>query len=136
MRVVLDTNVLLSALITPAGPADQVYRAWRGGVFDLASSEEQLVELRRVSRRPELRALLRPAEAGRLINLVRHLAVIVDPVPKVVLSADPLDDFLLGTALGAGAQYLVSGDKGGLLALRRIGTTRIVSVRQFLREIG
>jgi putative PIN family toxin of toxin-antitoxin system len=135
LRVVLDTNVLLSALITPAGPADRIYRAWRGGAFDLASSEVQLDELRRVSRRPELRTLLRPAEAGRLVNLVRHLAILVDPLPDVAASTDPDDDFLLATAVGGAAQYLVSGDKSGLLALKRIGGTRIVSVRQFLREI-
>ncbi len=136
MRVVLDTNVLLSALISPSGAAVRVYRAWRAGAFDLASCELQLAEMRRVTRRASVRDLIRPVEAGRLVNLLRHLAIIVDPLPKVTASPDPWDDFLLATACGAGADYLVTGDKGGLLALGRFGRTRIVTIRQFLNEIA
>jgi len=52
MRVVLDTNILLSALITRGTPPDQLYEEWRHGRFDLAPAERQLEELNRVSRRP------------------------------------------------------------------------------------
>lgn len=136
MRAVLDTNVRLSAPISPSGAADRIYKAWRAGDFDLASCELQLAEMRRVTRRPAMRDLIKPAEAGRLINLVRHLAIMVDPLPKVSASPDPWDDFLLATARGAGADYLVTGDKGDLLALGRFGRTRIVTIRQFLNEIA
>jgi putative PIN family toxin of toxin-antitoxin system len=135
MRVVLDTNVLISALITPTGAADRVYRAWRAGDFDLASCEHQIAEMRRVTRRPAMRDLIKPAEAGRLVNLVRHLAIMIDSLPDVDASPDPWDNFLLATALGARADYLVTGNKGGLLALARLGRTRIVTVRQFLRQL-
>jgi predicted nucleic acid-binding protein len=66
MRVVLDTNVLISALISPSGAADRVYKSWRAGTFDLVSCEEQLAEMRRVTRRPSMRSLIKPAEAGRV----------------------------------------------------------------------
>ena len=134
MRVVLDANVLISALISPAGPANRVYESWRAGDFDLVSCDEQLAELRRVTRRPTMRDLVKPAEAGRLVNLVRHLAIMADPLPKVNVSSDPSDNFLLAAALAARADYLVTGDKDGLLALARIGQTRIVTVRQFMFE--
>jgi putative PIN family toxin of toxin-antitoxin system len=134
MRVVVDTNVLISALINPSGPADRVYRAWRAGDFDLASCELQLAELRRVTRRSMVRDLIKSSEAGRLVNLIRHLAIMVDPLPNVTASPDPWDDFLLATTLGARADYLVTGDKGGLLALGRFGRAHIVTIRQFLRE--
>lgn len=132
MRVVLDTNVLISALISPSGAADRIYRGWRAGNFDLVSCEQQLEEVRRVTRRPALRSLIRPAEAGRLVKLVRHLAIMVDPLPGVNASPDPWDNFLLATALRSRADYLVTGDQKDLLALVHFGRTRIVTVRQFL----
>lgn len=52
MRVILDTNVLLGVLISPHGPPDVIYRAWRAAKFDLVTSTAQLDELRRVSRYP------------------------------------------------------------------------------------
>lgn len=55
MRVVLDTNVLVSALISPLGPSDRLYQEWRNGIFDLITSEEQLEEFRRVTRYPHIR---------------------------------------------------------------------------------
>lgn len=134
MRVVLDTNVLISALISPSGAADRICKGWRAGDFDLASCEQQLVEMRRVTRRPAMRDLIKATEAGRLVNLVRRLAIMIDPLPEVSASPDPWDNFLLATALGSRADYLVTGDKGGLLALVRFGRTRIVTVRQFLRQ--
>jgi hypothetical protein len=136
MRVVLDTNVLISALISPSGPADLVYRAWRSGAFDLASCEEQLGEMRRVTRRPAVRNLIKSTEAGRLINQVRHLAMLIDAIPEVDASPDPWDNFIIALALSARADYLVTGDKSGLLALTHFGRTRIVTVRQFLKQLA
>jgi predicted nucleic acid-binding protein len=49
MRVILDTNVLLGALISPDGPPDEIYRAWRAARFELVTSVLQLDELRRAS---------------------------------------------------------------------------------------
>ena len=83
MRVVLDTNILLSALITRGTPPDQLYEAWRHGRFDLASAEQQLAELNRFSRRPFFLARLKPSEIGRMINDIRRLAVMCDPLPSV-----------------------------------------------------
>ena len=134
MRVVLDTNVLLSAPISASGPANKVYEKWRAGEFALVSSEPQLAEIRHVTRRPAIRELIKPAEAGRLINLARHLAVIVEPLPVPATSPDPWDDFLLAIARTGRADYLVTGDKAGLLLLKRFGQTRIVTIRQFLNK--
>ena len=58
MRVILDTNVLLGALISPHGPPDAIYRAWRAARFELVTSRAQLDELRRVSRYPKLKTIL------------------------------------------------------------------------------
>jgi hypothetical protein len=61
MRVVLDTNILFSALISPHGAPDLIYRAWRAGRFEVITAQIQLDEIRRASRYPKLQAVLQPA---------------------------------------------------------------------------
>jgi hypothetical protein len=56
-------------------------------------------------------------------------------LPKVEISPDPADNFLLGIAQAAGADFLVSGDKDGLLKIGRHRKTRIVSVADFVSEL-
>ena len=58
MRVVLDTNVFLSALISKKGFPDLVYQAWRAGSFQVVTSHEQLEEIKRVSRYPKIKSLI------------------------------------------------------------------------------
>jgi uncharacterized protein len=130
MRVVLDTNILLSALITRGTPPDQLYEAWRHGRFDLASAEQQLEELNRVSRRPFFLTKLKPSEIGRMINDIRRLAVMCDLLPSVTLSPD---DFLLAVAQVAGADYLVTGDKNDLLILKSHGCAQITTARELVQ---
>lgn len=90
MRLVIDTNVLVSALLSgPSLPA-RLIELWREGGFDLLTSAEQLDELMRVTRYPKIRARLPPALAGRLINDLRAAAtVMTDHLPAVSVSADP-----------------------------------------------
>lgn len=133
MRVVLDTNILLSALITRGTPPDQLYEEWRHGRFDLATAEQQLEELNRVSRRPFFLARLKPNEIGRMVNDIRRLALMCDPLPPVTISPDPDDDFLLAVAQAAVADYLVTGDKNDLLSLKSHGCTRIVTARELVQ---
>jgi putative PIN family toxin of toxin-antitoxin system len=92
----------------------------------------QLDELMRVARYPKIRARLKPALAGRLINDLREVAVMVEALPPVDISPDPYDNYLLAIASGGDADYLVTGDKSDLLALRHHDKTKIVSVRDFI----
>ncbi len=134
MRLVVDTDALISALLVPNSLAAQLITLWREGRFDLLTAAEQLDELRRVTRYPNIRERLTPALAGRLINELREVAVLVRDLPEVVLCADPNDDYLLAQA-GA-ADWLVTGDKRDLLGLQVHGRARIVTVRMFLSSIG
>lgn len=133
MRVVLDTNILLSALMVRGTPPDRLYEAWRHGRFQLACAELQLDELKRVARRPFFRERLTASELGRMVNDIRRLSVMCDPLPDVLASPDPNDDFLLAIAQAADADYLVTGDKSGLLALGSHGRARIVSARTMVQ---
>ena len=132
MRVVIDTGILIAALITKGTPPDRIYQAWRKRRFELLSSEWQLEEFRRVSRYPKLRKYLKPVEAGNLINGLRHQALLLMDLPDVDLSKDPDDNPLLAIAIAGEADYLVSGDKRDVLALKKVNKSRIITARRFL----
>jgi putative PIN family toxin of toxin-antitoxin system len=136
MRVVLDTNILLSALINRHGTPAQLITGWRERRYDLITSAEQLIELGDVARRPVLRARIVPATVGRLIRDLRKLAEVLTRLHAVERSADPADNFLLAMAEAGNANYLVSGDRRGVLALGTHGITQIVRARDFLEVLG
>lgn len=136
MRVILDTNVLVSALLVAGSVPALLLDAWFDGRFTLLTSEEQLEELRRVTRYPRIRAYLDPATAGSLVNDLRQFAEVLRDLPAVEVSADPSDNFLLAMAEAGQADYLVTADKRGVLALKRHGTTRIVAAKRFLDVLG
>jgi hypothetical protein len=136
VRVILDTNILVAALISPSGPPAAILQAFLDERFTLVTCEPQLEELRRVTRETELRKRVKPAEAGTLVNELRALALIPTRLPRIERSSDPHDDFLLALAEAADADYLVTGDKSGLLALRKHRRTRIVASRRFSELLG
>jgi uncharacterized protein len=126
MRVVLDTNILVSALIAPAGNPAAIYNAWEQGKFTLLTCAEHLDELRATLQKPRVAELIKPYKAGRLVNQIKKLAEDVGQLPQVKRSPDPGDNFLLALAEAGNAGYLVTGDKSGLLALATHKSTRII----------
>lgn len=136
MRLVIDTNVLISALLASTSLPAQLIVLWREGRFELLTSAKQLDELARVTRYPKIRERLAPALAGRLVNELRDLAVPVTKLPMITASTDPNDNFLLAMATAGAAEFLVTGDKRDLLALKRHDGTRIVTAREFLALSG
>jgi len=132
MRVIVDTNVLLSALINPHGAPAKLIDAWRAGRFKLITSAEQLLEVGAVARRPMLREMIVPARVGAFINDLRELADVLVRLPTLDRSVDPADNFLLGMAEAGKADYLVSGDKRHVLVLGEHRSTRIVTTRKML----
>jgi uncharacterized protein len=132
MRVVIDTNILISALLSVSSPPARLIGLWRQGNFDLLFADEQMQELMRVTRYPKIRQRLSPALAGRLINEVRDLAVMVAPLPFVSISPDPFDNYLLAIASAGHADYVITGDKRDLLIFDVFDGAKIVTVRDFL----
>lgn len=133
MRVVLDTNTLIAALITSGTPPDQLYQAWRKKRFVLITSHWQLEEFRRASRYEKLHKFIKPTAAGELVNGLRREAWVLGKLPKVDISKDADDNPVLAMAIAGNADYLVSGDIRGILTLKKVGSTRIVTAREFLK---
>jgi uncharacterized protein len=131
MRVVLDTNIFVSALLIRTGPPAAIYEAWRVGRFELLTCEQQLEELLTTLRKPTLAERIKPYKAGRLVNEIRQFAEMIGSLPRVKRSSDPADDFLLGLCEAGKADYLVTGDKSGLLSFARHKSTPIISARNF-----
>lgn len=137
MRVILDTNVLLGALISPHGTPDVIYRAWRAARFDLVTSTAQLDESRRVSRYPKLKTILPAHRVGAMVNNMQRAIVLgtLPPLPDGMDLKDPNDTFLLAMAPASEADYLVTGDRrAGLLQRGIVGCTRIVAPATFCAE--
>lgn len=130
MRVVLDTNIFLSALLSGRGPPATIVDAWRAGRFELVSSVDQINEFKRVTRYPKLRPYLPRGAVGLVVNGLRTAEVLLKRVPGGATAPDPDDDYLIAMAIATGAHFLVSGDRN-VLSIRRIGPTRIVSAQRF-----
>ena len=121
LRVVLDTNVLLSGIAYPAGVPGKILAAWRHGSVDVLLSTHILEELRRVLPRLTHRHGLTLAEMDDLIDILSIQAEVVEPLPSTEPALRDVDDQpVLGTLLAAlnspDVTYLITGDND-LLAL-------------------
>lgn len=92
MRVVLDTNILVSALMVQSGNPAAIYGAWQEGYFTLLTCAEHLDELRATLQKPRVAERIKPYTAGRLVNEIKELAEVIGSLPRVERSPDPADD--------------------------------------------
>lgn len=117
VRVVLDTNVVLSALVFGGGAAGQVRRAWQRGLLLPLASTATVQELVRVLSYPKFR--LSQAEQEELLaDYLPHTEIvrIPKPPPQVPACRDVFDEPFMHLAMAGKAQVLVSGDRD-LLAI-------------------
>ena len=136
MRVVLDTNVLVSALLSSAGPPGQLLSAVKRGDLALVTSEYQLDELREVLGREKLRRYIRPDEARDLIDNLETTGSLVRELPECDLSPDPADNPIPATAIAGNADLIVSGDKADMLALGHADDIEIVDPTKALARLS
>ena len=133
--MVLDTNVVVSALLWNGAPKRLLRVGHLEGILIFTSTPllEELTETLSKSKfERKIAASLHPID--RLVELYSKLAVVVRPVSVPRLAPDPDDDVVIGTALAAKADLLVTGDRA-LLSVERYEGGRIVSVSEALQAV-
>lgn len=136
-RVVLDTNVIASGVITPAGPPGAILLAWKERRLDLVVSPALLREVADILNRPKLArtyGLTADAVSGVLL-LLRSQAICTSGTLAIPRTArDPRDDHILACAVEGHADYIVSGDDD-LLSLGRHADIPIVRPGTYVRVL-
>jgi putative PIN family toxin of toxin-antitoxin system len=129
VRVVIDTNVLLSGLLF-GGTSERIRDLWVSGRLVPLLSRETFAEFRRVLAYPKFR--LTPAEITMIVEeeLLPYAEVIAATVDASGVCRDPHDDKFLSLAASGRADYLITGDQD-LLVLRSFKNVRIVTLSEF-----
>jgi len=135
MKVVLDTNVLISALIKEGKPRQLLFRLIKSK-HDLITSEEILEELAITASEPRIQKYVTQQDIADFLRDVATASKIVEVKSKFnIVKEDHDDDTILSAAFDSRASYMVSGDRH-LLEMGRFRRTRIVTVDEMLRLLG
>jgi uncharacterized protein len=136
VRIVLDTNIYISALLSAQGATAKLVNAWLNDKFVLITSEEQLNELTRAANYDRLRPRIGREQAEELIETLSATALLVIPSENVNLSRDPDDNRIIATAMAGKANYLVTGDKRDLLSLKSAQSIPVITPRAMLELLN
>jgi len=126
MRIILDTNVLLSGLLISQGAPAKLLDSWERKLFTLVACDALIAELRDIAGRPFFRARLRASAAELLAAGLRDFSFFCPELPSSPIAPDPKDSYLLALAEASAAEFLVTGDKK-LQSLGHHKSTRIIS---------
>lgn len=132
IRVVFDTNVIVSAYLTEGGLAAKALRLALTGHFAMYISEPILAEYEGVLFRKKFRASSERVEY--FLSQLREASAIVQPHRRLAVSPNAADNRFLECADAAGADYLITGNKRHFP--KRWGKTKIVNARELLEIIG
>ena len=135
-KIVLDTNILISSLISKKSFPYLLYQGWRRKEFTLITSEEQLQELKQVLQYPKLRKFINQDEARILVSALQDFTVTVADLPEVNYSKDSDDNLIIATAIAGKADLIVTGHKGDLLILKTVENISIVTASDAVSIIG
>ena len=129
MKVVVDTNVLVSGLLTPFGPPATIVRLIVAGQLNLCYDARIVGEYTEVLTRQSFP--FAPDEVAALTAQIEATGVLASPVPLAQRLLDPDDEPFLEVAIAADAEFLVTGNGGHFPPDRRCGV-RVVSPREFI----
>ena len=134
LRLVADTNILLSGIFYENGNEAQILRLFLDDKAILLASLDTLEELREALTRPKFK--LTPAESLALFQMVLSRSEILLTLEEAAGKCRDKDDQkFLDLAQSGSADYLVTGDRD-LLDMQRVGTTRILTSAQLIRQLG
>lgn len=132
LKIVLDTNILISFLITRQ--FDKLDDKILSGKFKLLFSNELFEEFIAVSQRPKFRRFFSKSDVESLLSLLLDYGILIKTFSELKLCRDSEDNFLLNLSLDGEANYLITGDKD-LLDLKMIGNAKIITMPDFLSII-
>ena len=128
MKIVLDTNVLISGIFFSGSPY-QILKAWREGKIKIIASEEILSEYQRVAE--ELSRQFPSVDIDRILELITIHAELVDASDfQVTICEDPDDNKFIACALASKSKTIVSGDKH-LINITGYKGIQVVKPREF-----
>jgi len=136
MRVVLDTNVVISATLIQGGKEDQILRAWQHRAIESVFSPQILEEVGRALFYEKLQKFrwMTEEEITMLLQRLAQESLLVPGRVTVAASRDPEDNKFLAAAIEGEARYVVSGDRD-LLDLKTYRGVRIVTPAAFLQAL-
>ncbi len=136
MRVVVDTGILVSALIRPIGMIGDILHALRDGRFTAVYSTSMMLEVTDVLSRPKIQEKyhVQPDDITAMINLVRLRGELVIPKQTVTACRDPKDNKFLEAALAGEADSIVTGDND-LLVLHPFESVSILRPVELLAKL-
>ena len=137
MRVVLDTSILVRALIKPSGSVGPVLEALRDGRYLALYSDPILEEIVDVLTRPRMRDKygITDDDVETLLRLILVRGEALQPANSLSICRDPKDDKFLEVAVDGGADVIVTGNND-LLVLDPYEGIPIISPADFLRRLG
>jgi putative PIN family toxin of toxin-antitoxin system len=137
VRLVLDVNVLVSAVISVGGNPGKTLDLWEQEQFDLIVSPPILEELEHVIHYPRIQQKYRLPEeyVEKFLGLIGNQAIVTNPSKKLnVIEKDPSDNRYLDCAKEGNASYIVTGDKH-LLDLKEYDGIVILTATGFLATL-
>ncbi len=134
IKAVVDANVWVSALLNP-GTARQIAHCLQTYQFQLVCSEQLVLELVHVLRRPKIAITVSKDTTNDFIGLLENTALFVKIEQIPTVSRDPKDNVYLACAAVGNCDFLVTGDND-LLVLKTYGTTKIVTPAEFLAALS
>ncbi|GAB4000977.1 putative toxin-antitoxin system toxin component, PIN family [Spirosoma daeguense] len=135
MRIVIDTNDFISALIGKKH-REKLKKVLERADIELFADHNLLTELSDVAYRDKFRKYVTPAEIALFLEVVRVRLTIIEPTTVVADSPDPDDNYLLALAIDAQAEYLITGNKIDLLDLSPYRGIKITRLQSFLDNLG
>ena len=131
MRLVIDTNLFVSAAIHSRS-REQLDRVLLNPALIILVDTTLMDELNEVIHRPKFNRYITDLQIDNFLDLLFERCLFVHTTSIVKASPDPKDDFLLALCLDNQADYLLTGNKNDLLALRQFGVTQILTLSEFL----
>ncbi len=132
LKVVLDTNVFISAMLHPDGVCGNIIRAWEHRAFVVLYNFELLEEIKLVCAYPRLKKRLKRNRIGALVNQLHSDGLYIKGNRTWRESKDPKDNFLIAIVEQGHADALVSSDNIGVLELKTLGEAVILTPAEFL----